>query len=46
VKNLDDAFKRIYDYVLELESQRMKKAYGMGSSIKRCWYMKRRCQEG
>lgn len=34
VKNLDDAFKRIYEYCLPLESERVKKAYGMpGSSV-------------
>lgn len=32
VKNLDSAFKRIYDYILPLESERVKKAYGMPRS--------------
>lgn len=32
VDNLDEAFKRIYDYVLPLESERVKKAYGMPHS--------------
>lgn len=32
VPDLDAAFKRIYDYVLPLESQRVKKAYGMEKS--------------
>lgn len=34
VKNLDEAFKRVYEYVLPLESERIRKAYGMpGSSV-------------
>ena len=34
VKNLDDAMKRIYDYVLPLESDRARKAYGVpGSNV-------------
>jgi len=33
VDNLDGAFKRVYDYVLPLESQRLKKAYGVSSNI-------------
>ncbi len=32
VKNIDEGFKRIYEYVLPLESQRVKKAYGMEKS--------------
>lgn len=32
VKNLDDAMKRIYDYVLPLESERAHKAYGVEGS--------------
>jgi hypothetical protein len=32
VPDLDAAFKRIYDYVLPLESARVKKAYGMEKS--------------
>jgi len=32
VKNLDEAFKRIYEYVLPLESERVKIAYGMDKS--------------
>lgn len=31
VKNLDEAFKRIYDYILPLESARANKAYNMTS---------------
>ena len=34
VKNLDQGFKRIYEYVLPLESERAKKAYGIpGSAV-------------
>ncbi len=33
VKNLDEAMKRIYDYVLPLESERAKKAYGAPGSF-------------
>lgn len=33
VKNLDSAFKRIYDYVLPLESKRVQEAYGMPHSF-------------
>ena len=33
VKNLDEAFKRIKEYTLPLESERMQKAYGMKSNI-------------
>ena len=32
VANLDEAFKRIYEYVLPLESERVKVAYGMDKS--------------
>ncbi|MGI0100127.1 MAG: lactate utilization protein [Candidatus Micrarchaeaceae archaeon] len=33
VGNLDDAFKRIYEYALIRESERMQKAHGMSSSV-------------
>ena len=33
VDNLDEGFKRIYDYVLPLESERLKKAYGVSSNV-------------
>ncbi len=33
VKDLDDAMKRIYEYVLPLESERAKKAYGVSGSF-------------
>ncbi len=33
VKNLDEGMKRVYEYVLPLESERAQKAYGKGSSV-------------
>lgn len=33
VKDTDEGIKRIYDYVLPLESERAKKAYGTGSNV-------------
>ena len=33
VKNLDEAFKRIYEYTFPLEDARAKKAYGMNSNV-------------
>lgn len=33
VKNLDESMKRIYEYVLPLETEHMKKLYGVGSNI-------------
>lgn len=33
VKNVEQGLKRIYEYVLPLESERMKKAYGIGSHV-------------
>lgn len=33
VDNLDEGFKRVYDYVLPLESERLKKLYGVSSSV-------------
>ena len=33
VANLDEAMKRIYEYVLPLESERLKKTYGVGSNV-------------
>lgn len=32
-KNLDDALKRVYEHSLALETERMKKAYGISSSV-------------
>ena len=33
VKNLDEAMKRVYEYVLPLENERAQKAYGVGSGV-------------
>jgi LUD domain len=33
VKDIDDGFKRIYEYVLPLEDARAREAYGTGSSV-------------
>lgn len=33
VKDVNEGIKRIYDYVLPLESERLKKAYGIGSFV-------------
>lgn len=33
VKNTDEGIKRIYEYVLPLEDERAKKAYGVGSEV-------------
>jgi hypothetical protein len=33
VDNLDEAFKRIYDYALPLESEKLKKLYGTPSNV-------------
>jgi uncharacterized Fe-S cluster-containing radical SAM superfamily enzyme len=33
VSNLEQAMKRIYDYVLPLESERARKAYGVAGSF-------------
>ncbi len=33
VENLEEGFKRIYDYVLGLESERLKKVYGVPSNV-------------
>lgn len=33
VNNLDEGLKRIYEYVLPLESERLKKLYGVGSNV-------------
>lgn len=35
VDNLDAGFKRIYDYTLPLESERLKKAYGIPSEVRK-----------
>ena len=48
VKNNDDAFKRIYEYVLPLESERMNKAYNvtMGSFVSKLLIVNREIKPG
>lgn len=33
VKNMDEAYKRLYEYTFPLENERAKKVYGMGSNV-------------
>lgn len=33
VDNLDEGFKRVYDYVLPIESEKLKKLYGVDSNV-------------
>lgn len=47
VKNLDDAMKRIYEYVLPLESERAKKAYGApGSNVSKVLIINKEVKPG
>lgn len=47
VKNLEDGLKRIYEYVLPLESERAKKAYGVaGSSVNKILIINKEPQQG
>ena len=48
VKNLDDAMKRIYEYVLPLESERANKAYHIttGSNVSKLLIVNREVQPG
>jgi hypothetical protein len=47
VANLDEAFKRIYDYVLPLESERAKKAYGVpGSNVSKLFILNKEVTPG
>ena len=47
VKNIDGGMKRIYDYVLPLESERAKKAYGVaGSSVNKILIINKEVKEG
>jgi hypothetical protein len=44
---LDEAFKRIYDYVLPLESERAKKAYGVpGSNVSKLFILNKEVTPG
>jgi len=47
VKNIDGGMKRIYDYVLPLESERAKKAYGVpGSAVNKVLTINKEAQKG
>lgn len=46
VKNLDEAFKRIYDYVLPLEDVRAMKAYGRGSNVSKLLIVNKEIKPG
>ncbi|MBI2600444.1 LUD domain-containing protein [Candidatus Daviesbacteria bacterium] len=47
VKNLEEGLKRIYEYVLPLESERAKKAYGVpGSSVNKILIISKEAQPG
>lgn len=47
VKNLEEGLKRIYEYVLPLESERAKKAYGVpGSSVNKILIINKESQFG
>lgn len=47
VKDLDAAFKRVYEYVLPLESERVKKAYGMErSNVSKLLVINRETKQG
>lgn len=47
VKNLDEGFKRIYEYVLLLESERAKKAYGVsGSNVSKLLIINKEVKSG
>lgn len=47
VKNIDEGMKRIYEYVLPLESERAKKAYGVpGSAVNKVLIINKEAQKG
>lgn len=48
VKNLDEAFKRVYEYVLPKESERINKAYGIatGSSVNKILIISKETKPG
>ncbi len=41
VKDLDEGMKRLYEYTLKLESERLKKLYGVPSNISKLLIIKR-----
>lgn len=47
VKNLDEGFKRIYEYTLPLESERARKAYGVpGSAVNKLLIINNEIKQG
>ncbi len=46
VKNLDAGIKRIYEYVLPLETEHMKKLYGMGSNVSKLLVINKEIMQG
>ena len=47
VKNIEEGFRRIYEYTLPLESERAKKAYGVaGSSVNKILIINKEVQPG
>jgi len=46
VKNLDEGFRRIYEYVLPLESERAKKAYGKESAVNKMLIINKEVKPG
>lgn len=46
VKNLDEGFKRIYEYCLPLENERAKKAYGIGSGVNKILIINKEVKPG
>ncbi len=46
VKDREDGFKRIYEYVLPLEDARARKAYGMGSNVSKVLIVNKEIESG
>lgn len=46
VKNVEQGLKRIYEYVLRLEDQRARKAYGVGSAVNKLLIINKEEQKG
>lgn len=46
VKNTDEGMKRIYEYVLPLEDERAKKAYGVGSNVSKLLIVNKEVKPG
>lgn len=46
VKNVEQGLKRIYEYVLPLEDQRARKAYGVGSAVNKLLIFNKEGQKG